>query len=313
MILDEDAQEVWDATRAEMRWPLHVLGVAAGRAFSVESEHIGPDLESVVDTIASTPLGTKISVRIYRPISSVSHLPVLLYIHGGGWSIGSVAGTDDLCRELAARADCVVVSVDYRQAPEFPFPAPLDDCWTALRWLVDSSADLRIDPSRVAVGGDSAGGNLAAALALKARDADGPPLVLQLLVYPATESEPTARSRSEHAFAPILTAADVEWFWSLYLPDRQDRVDHLAVPARAQRLDRLPETVVLVADVDPIRDDGLTYARALTDAGVPTTVRTYSGVYHGFFTMVGALAKTNLAIDDASGFLRRAFGTEIEQ
>ncbi|MGV8872852.1 MAG: alpha/beta hydrolase [Rhodococcus sp. (in: high G+C Gram-positive bacteria)] len=299
--------------RAHLPWPLHVLGVAAGRSFTVDSKPSGPQLDSVLDATASTSPECSVPVRIYRPISSSSQLPVLLYMHGGGWSIGSVEGTDAVCRELSARAECVVVSVDYRQAPEHPFPAPLDDCWTALRWLVDSSSELGIDSSRVAVGGDSAGGNLAAALALKARDTDGLELVLQLLIYPATESEPTAPSREEHAFAPILTAADVDWFWGMYLPDRRQRDHPLAVPARAGHFAGLPDAVVLVADVDPIRDDGLRYAETLTNAGVTTTVRIYAGVYHGFFTMIGALEKADRAVADAAHFLRRAFGTEENQ
>lgn len=308
MNLDNDAQRFWEEARQLLPWPFHVLGVEAGRAFGMPSNYQGSELASITDVLASAPLaGSDVPVRVYRPVSANTVLPALLYVHGGGWSIGSVDGVDALCRELAARADCVVVSVDYRQAPEHPFPAPLDDCWTALQWLVDNADQLNVDPSRIAVAGDSAGGNLAAALTLRAREVGGPALVFQLLIYPATESEPVARSRIDYADAPILTAADVDWFWNLYLPDREQRGNPLAVPARAETLESLPAAAVLVAEFDPIRGDGVEYAALLADAGVEVTVRTYTGVYHGFIQLLGALAKTEVAIDDAASMLRTAF------
>lgn len=309
--LDPDAAAyVTTALPELMPQPLYLLGVRAGRELNLLPDAPPPPaIFLTYDLTVPGPWGD-IPVRVYQPRQAV-HLPVLMYLHGGGWSIGSLAGADAVCRSLANLADCVVVSVDYRQAPEHKFPVPFDDCYAVLRWLYRSATDVGGDAGRIAVGGDSAGGNLAAAVAQAARDNNGPPIVMQLLVYPATEYASDRPSWTECGEAPVLTAADTRWFWNLYLRDHQDRTDPRAVPGTAEDLGGLPPAAVLTAEHDPIRDDGEAYARQLAEAGTPVFQKRYPGAFHGFFTMVGAFDRTTEAIGDAALQLRRAFADPI--
>ncbi|QLL06494.1 alpha/beta hydrolase [Mycobacterium vicinigordonae] len=309
MSLDPDAQAIADMLAAQMPGSLSELGVEGGRAFFEalsEQAPPGASLHAVTERLIPGPAGD-IKVRTYRP-SAQEDLPALLYFHGGGWVMGSLDFVDPVCRELANRAQCAVVSVDYRLAPEAPFPAAVDDGYSALLWVAVHGADIGVDPSRIAVGGDSAGANIAAAVSLVARDDNGPSIALQLLAYPATEYCVARQSWVEHANAPLLTSDDVRWFWRQYLVDVERFCDDpRATPMNAPSLEQLPPALVLTAEYDPMRDDGEAYAARLASEGVDVTAERYSGVFHGFFTMVGMLGQTEAAIGDAAEHLKKAF------
>ncbi|MBU6281526.1 alpha/beta hydrolase [bacterium] len=249
-----------------------------------------------------------IPVRVYAPESTGPH-PLLAYFHGGGWVLGSVSTADVACRALAAATGCVLVSVDYRLAPEHEFPVPLDDCTAAVRWLAEHAAEVDADPTRIAVGGDSAGGNLSAAVALRLRDEGGPRLAHQLLVYPVTDASFGTRSYRENGEGYFLTRAGMEWFWGHYLPGPEQAANPLASPLRAPDLRGLPPATVITAEFDPLRDEGEAYAERLREAGVPTRLTRYDGVIHGFFGMVDTLDQADEAIREAAAALRASFGT----
>jgi acetyl esterase len=235
-----------------------------------------PALPAVEDRIAGD-----VPVRIYRP-EGTGPFPLLVWFHGGGWVIGSVQGGDATCRRLAAGAGAVVVSVEYRLAPEYPFPAAPEDCYAATVWAVAHAGELGADPARVAVGGDSAGGNLAAVIAMMARDQGGPSLRFQLLVYPVTDALSTYPSYIENGEGYLLTSDTMRWFIGHYLGEA-DPKDPLASPIYAPDLSGLPPALVLTAEYDPLRDEGEAYGKLLEMAGVPTAVRRFDGQIHGFF------------------------------
>jgi len=309
MPLDPDARALVDALSTVLPAPFHQIGLDAAREFSEAMGAQGPDPKSVHSTEDRNIPGPNgdIPVRIYRP-SADEHLPVLVWIHGGGWSIGGLeGGTDVTCRELANRANCVVVSIDYRLAPEHKFPAPFEDCYAALVWVLANASDFGGDPARVAIGGDSAGANLSAAVCIAKRDNGGPSAIFQLLAYPATEYAVERPSWTENAEAPVLGVADVIWFWDFYLRDEADRTDWRATPSNAESLEGVPPAFVLTAEFDPLRDDGENFGRLLQEAGVDVHVKRYPGVFHGFFTMGTALQRTDEALDDAADSLRKVF------
>ena len=216
--------------------------------------------------------------------------PLIVCFHGGGWVIGSVALADRPCRALAAATGAVVVSVEYRRAPETPFPGPLEDCWAATTWCAAHAEELGADPSRVVVLGDSAGGNLAAAIALLARDRGGPTLAGQVLIYPVVDHGVEHPSLAENATGYSLHRSEVEWYWSLYHPG--PGASPRAAPLREPDLSGLPPALVVTAQYDPLRDEGDAYAAALTAAGVDTTAVSFPGVIHGFLWFGGRLAAT---------------------
>ena len=230
----------------------------------------------------------ELPARLYRPAVDGEHpLPVLVFLHGGGFVIGDLDTHDNQARRLCRDLGALVVSVDYRLAPEHPFPAPLDDCLAATRWVAENAARLGGDPDRLAVGGDSAGGNLATAVAQRCRDEGGPALSAQLLLYPVTDlTDPDGerhRSRRDNASGYLLTQEDMRWFESSYAQDGQ-RSEPLASPLVAD-LHGLPPTVIVTAQYDPLRDEGNAYAAALETAGVSVTHHCFDGLIHGFFGM----------------------------
>jgi acetyl esterase len=242
-----------------------------------------PKLNEPLSRVETTFLGA-FRVRTYRP-EGKGPFPALLYLHGGGWVVGDLESHDDVCRSLARRTPCVVVSVDYRRAPEAAYPAPMDDAEAALRWLADHAGELGADPARIAVGGDSAGGNLAAGLAIRVRDRGGPRIAFQLLIYPVTDRSVGTDSYREFATGFGLTRANMQWFWDCYLPAASGR-DHPEVsPLRATSLKGLPPAFVLTAHSDVLRDEGEAYAKRLADAGVPVTAVRFRGMNHGFIRM----------------------------
>jgi acetyl esterase/lipase len=224
-----------------------------------------------------------IKTRIYWPVSDPSDLPVVVFYHGGGWVIGDLDSHDATARAIAGGVGAVVVAVDYRLAPEHPYPAAVDDAFAALKWVSEHAAELGADPSRLAVAGDSAGGNLAAVVSQLARDAGGPPIKFQLLWYPATTLDSSLPSMTENADAPVLSTADTFAFLELYLKghDADARPATLA-PANAESLAGLPPAYIATAQYDPIRDDGVRYAELLRAAGVPVELHNAETLVHGY-------------------------------
>lgn len=250
-----------------------------------------------------------IRVNLYAPQpKSAGPLPLLVYFHGGGFVVGSLESYDRLCRALANRAGCLVASVDYRLAPEHKFPAAPDDCHAALNWLAAHASEIGADPARMAVGGDSAGGNLAAVTALTAR-AQGPKLVFQMLIYPCVGPRQDEPSHFEFAEKLLLTRKNILWFMEQYLRSEADRDDWRFAPLLAPDLAGLPPALLIVAGYDPLRDEGVAYAERLKAAGVPVEFTNYEGMVHGFFSLSGAIDAGRQAIAQAAAALRRAFGT----
>jgi acetyl esterase len=245
-------------------------------------------------------------VRIYTP-AGTGPFPLLVWFHGGGWVLGDLDSADPTARHLAVGAGCVVVSVDYRLAPETKFPGAADDCYAATQWTVQHAAAMHGDPDRIAVGGDSAGGNLAAAVSLMARDRRGPSLAFQLLVYPVTHCNFTTSSYQSFAEGYMLTRTSMQWYWNHYLQDVADANNPYAAPLVARDLSGLPPALVITAECDPLCDEGAAYAQRLKEAGVPTTYSCYDGMIHGFFGMPAALDKGRLAVAEASAALQKAF------
>jgi len=246
----------------------------------------------------------EIRVRCYRPAGS-SAKPVIVYYHGGGWVLGSLETHDGICRVLADGADAVVVSVEYRMAPEHRFPAAVDDAYAALCWVHEHASELGADATRLAVAGDSAGGNLSAVVAQLARDGGGPSLRFQLLVYPVTDYEFESRSMVENGTGYYLTADAMRWFYGHYLSTPADAADPRVSPLRGE-LAGLAPAMVITAEYDPLRDQGIAYADALRAAGTPVEARDYSGVFHGFFGMQDMIDVSKVALDDAVSALRVA-------
>jgi acetyl esterase len=230
-----------------------------------------------------------------------------VYFHGGGWTIGSVDSFDPVCRALANRAGCAVLSVDYRLSPEHRFPAAVDDAWAATVWAAAHAAELGADPERLVVAGDSAGGNLAAVVALQARDAGGPPIAFQYLIYPATDLRsddwPSYRENGEGYF---LEQRDMEWFVDNYLASRGHTEDWRVSPAAAASHAGLPPALIQTAEYDPLRDQGEAYGDLLRAAGVPVRVTRYPGMIHGFMSFIDALDASKTALDETAAQLRSA-------
>ena len=242
----------------------------------------GEDVASVEDLEVPGPDGP-LPVRVYRPDGGTDPSPVVVFFHGGGWVLGSIATHDATCRGLANRTGAVYVSVDYRLAPEHPYPAAPEDCYAATCWVADHAADLGVDPGRLAVAGDSAGGNLAAVVCQMARDRSGPAIAFQLLIYPVTDLDLDRwPSMEENADGPLLTREGMDWFARHYVGTLPFTGDPYAAPIRAADLSGLPPAYVATAGHDPLRDEGAGYAEALAAAGVPVGYDNFATMIHGF-------------------------------
>jgi len=254
--------------------------------------------------------GGPVPVRAYRPKGAGKDevLPALVYFHGGGWVIGDLDTHDVVCRTLANGARCAVFSVEYRKAPEAPFPAAVDDCFSSLNFISKNFSSLRIIPAQIAVGGDSAGGNLATVMALMARDAGGPAISFQLLVYPGTDQRMGHPSIDGNGEGYLLTKKTMIYFRGHYLPRREDWLDWRASPLLAQSLAGLPPAFVMTAGFDPLLDEGRAYSERLKKDGVSTEYREYSDMVHGFITMGRVLDTANAALADCCAALRKGFG-----
>jgi acetyl esterase len=265
-----------------------------------------PAIASVEDRRIPGPAGD-IPIRIYAPEGRVPQ-PVLVYFHGGGFVIGSLTSHDPICRVLAHRIPAIVVAVDYRLAPEHPFPAAAEDASAATRWIVEHAREIGGDPVRIAVGGDSAGGNLSAVVSLLARERGGPKLVHQLLIYPVTDYSFETPSHVANAEGYFLTRSLMKWFLGHYFAGATERADPRFAVLRAADLRGLPPATVLTAEFDPLRDEGESYAAKLRAAGVAVKVTRFDGMIHGFFTMPALFRQADDAIDGAADALRGAFG-----
>jgi acetyl esterase len=299
------AQQVLDgkaASGAPPLWELSPDEARAGVEISTSIIPVGPDLDSVRDIDIPTR-GGSVRARVYSP--SARAPGVVVYYHGGGWVVGSVGAWDSSVRALAAASGCDVVSVDYRLAPEHVFPAAADDAYDALAWIASPSGLAGGRP--VVVAGDSAGGNLAAVAALRARDPGGPAIALQVLVYPVTDSDLDRRSYLEYDGDEfIVNRRDMVWYWDHYLPDRAARRHTDASPLRAEDLSGLPPAYIITAEHDPLRDEGFAYAERLRDARVPVEHRHYGSQIHGFFTFTGVLDDADKAVSDVGSAIRSA-------
>jgi len=307
MPLDPQARALLDQFVAIGGQPLSSMPVADARhAMEVLASMRGepPPIRSAVDRRIPGPAG-EIPVRVYTP-NATAPLPLLVYFHGGGWVLGGLDTHDGVCRALANGAECIVVSVDYRLAPEHKFPAAAEDCYAATRWVAANAAELGGDAQRMAIGGDSAGGNLTAVVALMARDRGGPPLVFQLLIYPVTMAAFDTQSYRDNADGYLLTTADMRWFWNHYLDRANDAANPYASPLMGT-LTGLPPALVITAEFDPLRDEGEQYAHRLEEAGVAARISRYDGMIHGFFGMGHLMDKAKAAVQEACATLRMVF------
>ncbi|MCW5729173.1 MAG: alpha/beta hydrolase [Alphaproteobacteria bacterium] len=312
MPLEAQAQWVLDLVKAAGRPTIDSLPVAAAR---LQFETTAPILDAepiamgaIEDRVIPGPAGA-IGMRIYTPPGQGrgAVLPGLIFYHGGGWVIGSLESYDRVCRQLAARAGCRVLSIDYRLAPEHRFPAAAEDAIAAMDWIAENAVALALDPARLAVGGDSAGGNLAAVAAQAARRRGAPALVFQLLVYPATDMRRASASHRELAEGYLLTGQLIDWFFGHYLGQDADLTDWRASPGLAPDLSGLPPALVITAGYDPLKDEGRAYAERLSAAGVPCRLSHYEGMIHGFFSMSGALDSAKRAVEESAAALAAAF------
>ncbi len=313
MTINPDAAKVVELIIASGRPPYPTIGHVAAREIFVASRAIlQPDpspVGEVRDLAASGPAG-EIPLRLYRGQATDASRPqpALIYYHGGGWVLGNLESHDGVCRDIANAAQCTVISVDYRLAPEAKFPAAADDSIAAAQWIHDNAEAFGVDRNRLAVGGDSAGGNLSAVVALHARDNGGPKLKLQVLIYPSTDMSSVYPSYEEFAEQLPLTRTTMDWFVDLYLKKRvEDAKDWRASPLHAKSLAGLPPAYVITAGMDPLRDEGETFARALMKAGVAVETKRFDGQIHGFLTMGRIIRDSQTAIADIATELRKAF------
>ena len=293
--------------------PTHTLAPEAARLLYRERRAFtqpDPPAVALVRDLAAEGNDGAIPLRLYRPVGAPpdAALPVLVYYHGGGWVIGDLETHDVLCRELANGAGCAVVAVDYRLAPEHRYPRAAEDCIAATGWVWRNAEALGLDRTRLAVGGDSAGGNLAAVVALAARDAGGEmPIALQLLIYPATDQRRQAESHRTNAQGYLLTRDSIEYFHDHYFGGDAHDHEWRASPLLRDDLSGLPPAFVLTAGYDPLRDEGLQYAQRLTEAGNRATLICFERQIHGFILMGRAIDEANAAVALCAAELRRAF------
>lgn len=305
--LDSELLEVMEEIQAMGVPPWHAMSVASARELEDElfSSGSGPELELVRDIAIDGP-GGDLQLRLFRPPGE--DLPTLLFYHGGGWTLGTLDSADDICRELASRAGCLVVSVDYRLAPDHPFPAAVDDALCALEWAGENADAFGADPDRLGVSGTSAGGNIAAATALWSRD--GPTnLDGQFLLYPITGIDFETQSYEEHADSSLLSRADMRWFWDQYLRSPVDAANPYASVLEAPDVSGVAPAAVVTAGFDVLRDDGVAYAEKLDAAGVETTHHHYPSLAHGFLSLTDDVTAADEAMDRLAGRIQQLLGS----
>jgi len=312
-MLHPDARALLDLIEERKLPPMHTLTPVDARAFYRDrrffTQPAPPEVGAVIDTRCDGPHGA-IPLRIYRPLGAGATmqgvvLPVLVYYHGGGWTIGDLDTHDVLCRELCNGSRAVVVAVDYRMAPEHRFPTAVDDAIAATAWVRRQASELGVDAARLAVGGDSAGGNLAAVVAIAARDAGDLPIAYQLLIYPATDMRRGHPSHSANGSGYLLTTETISYYHDHYIVDPAHDLDWRASPLLHPDLSRLPPALVLTAGFDPLRDEGFEYANRLAAAGNRATYVCFERQIHGFITMGKVIDEANAAVTLCAGELAR--------
>ena len=306
MPLDPNVQLLLSTMEQNGNGSICDIGVEETRQFIEAFGSLGGtvDVARVEDLTIPGP-GGDIPARLYSSAADAV-LPVVVYFHGGGWVIGNITSHDGVCRKLASQSGLTIISVDYRLAPEHPFPAAADDCYAAAKWIADNARELKVDGSRMAVAGDSAGGNLAAVTSILARDAGAPTISFQLLVYPVIDGTMSFPSYKENAEGLLLTARDMAFFYDHYAGDHVDRKNPKLSPLYAPDLSGLPPALVITAEFDPLRDEGEAYADALQQAGVDARASRYDGMVHGFFGLEAIVPASAPAMEEAAAALRNA-------
>ena len=289
--------EVWQAPVSEIRKNTH-------SHIALKQPLI--DIHEVRQLSISGPT-SQLPIRIYRPTDE-KNLPALVYFHGGGWVLNFLDIYEPSLRRIARNGNFIVIAVEYQKAPEKAYPVPFDDCYEALKWTIDNAVSLGIDPLSIGVGGDSAGGNLAAAVAIKARDEKLINLAFQLLIYPCIEINMDYKSATDFAEGYGLTTKSMKWFWDQYLPDKKDHDDAYAVPARAKTLKGVAPAIVITAEFDPLTDDGRNYFRRLNEDAVASIYKEYAGQIHGFFNLGGVTEDADLLYLDIAREINAILG-----
>lgn len=303
--LDPQAEALLRELEEQGLPPFEEMSVPQARDVIVAFRDLQGDPEPITDIRDFTVPGPagELPVRLYKPEGTP---PLIVYFHGGGWVIGNVEVADKPCRSLAKVSGCAVASVEYRLGPESKFPAAPEDCFAATQWLAENGGSLGVDTSRLTVAGDSAGGDLAAVVALMARERGGPGISYQLLIYPATDAGGEYPSRQENYEGYLLTTPAMRWFWNHYLSKESDGENPHASPLRASDLSGLPPAFVITCEFDPLRDEGEAYAKKLKEAGVEVKISRYDGMIHGFFWMAGVMDRTRALLDEMGKELRAA-------
>lgn len=316
-MLDPQAKALLERMAKANRPPMHTLSPEQARAeYRGSRRALSPDPPNVASIENHTIVGPHgpIGLRSYRPLGTEDSeiLPALVYFHGGGFTIGDLDTHDVVCRSLANGARCAVISIDYRLAPENKFPKAIDDAITAVRWVAENARARHIDPDKIAIGGDSAGGNLSAVTAIVARDAGNPKIRFQILIYPGTHAPHHTRSAERNGQGYSFTRELLDYFRQNYVRSPEDYSDWRCSPLLAPDLSRLPPALIITAGYDPLLDDGKAYAEKLQAAGVPVTYACYEGMIHGFITMGKVLDAANTAIQQCATALRQAFADQSE-
>jgi acetyl esterase len=313
MALDDDAARMLEMVRLSGRPSFEAVGPIEARALFLRGRDVfSPDpapVAQIRDMAAVGPDGAPLQLRLYRGAgtSGAAALPALMFFHGGGWVVGDLETHDTMCRHIANAAGCAIVAVDYRLAPQHKFPAAVEDCLAATHWVAENAGKIGIDPGRLAVGGDSAGGNLAAVVSLIARDRGAPKLRAQVLLYPVLDCGMKQSSHQRFAEGHLLTEATMRWFAEAYLHGPGDIDDWRVSPLHAPDLSGLPPTYVLTAGYDPLCDEGIAYARWLREAGVAVEHRHMPGQIHGFLLMGRMVRAASPALDEIAAALKRWF------
>lgn len=305
-MLDPQAKAFLDSLG--QRVPLSALTVAENRANMAKLRSLAGQAEAVskIEDVSIPVKDGEITVRVYTP-EGEGPFPIFIYIHGGGWVLGDLETVDAPCRSIAKKTAAIVVSVEYRLAPENKFPVPLEDCYEAALWVYKHANELNGDPTRIAIGGDSAGGNLATSVALKASEQGGPAFEAQILIYPVTDLSFSSVSHQVNGEGYFLTRESMVWFSQQYLAKEEDKLNFYAAPILAKDLSQLPPTLVITAEYDPLRDEGAAYAERLKEDGVTVEYTCYEGMIHGFFWMAGIMDKGKQSIDHVAKYLHSAF------